>query len=200
MVSNDLQGRSRLRRIALPASFLVGLGISAASCAADLADPDAYTVARNQGVGSGGTPTASGGTVGATGGSKAIGGATGTGGATPSGGMTGANPPLPDCANAAFTAHACTAACHNTSNAALFGGGLDLSGDVAVRLKDVMAKNAMATDKAGCGTLLIDSTNNANSVFLKRVKGTGPCGPGMPSTNGVSAAEQQCFADWINKF
>jgi hypothetical protein len=178
----------------------------AVACAADLDDPDAYPVARNQGIGSGGTASPSGGTVGTTGGSTttggtANGGSATTGGSGTTGGMMGGvTPPLPPCVMTVFNTHACSTSCHNASFAELLGGGLDLSGDPTAKLKDVMAKNTMATDKAGCGTFLIDSANNANSILLKRVKGTGACGPGMPSNAGIPAPDQQCLIDWVNAF
>jgi hypothetical protein len=185
----------RLRRLALPATCLVGLLIAAASCAADLADPAQYTAARNLEGGSG-SPSMTGGT-GASGGTPTAGGTAGGMG----GGMV---PPVPACAQSILVT--CTA-CHNTGAVGFpaLSGSLDLSGDnVGIRLKDAPATNAgVMGDKSGCGmgALLINSTTNAESVMLKRIKGTqGTCGSRMPTTGPLPDAEIKCLEDWIMAF
>jgi hypothetical protein len=185
----------RLRKLALPATCLVGLLIAAASCAADLADPAQYTAARNLGGGGGSPPSMTGGT---TAGGQTTGGTAGMGG--------GAVPPLPACAKTVLY-NSCSLACHNKNlvSAPTASGGLDLSGDdVGMRIKDAPATNlGVMGDKSGCGmgALLINSTNNAESVMLKRIKGTqGTCGTPMPLGNTLNATDLKCLEDWIMSF
>jgi hypothetical protein len=109
-------------------------------------------------------------------------------------------PPLSECAKTIFSS--CAASCHSTALVSLptIGGGLDLSGDmVAMRLAGVMAKNAMATDKTGCGAL-IDRSAKAESVLLKRVKGVSGCGPQMPLGTPLDATQLKCLEDWVATF
>jgi hypothetical protein len=113
----------------------------------------------------------------------------------------GTVPPLPACAKTILTT--CTA-CHSKAAVSIpaVGGGLDLSGDdVGTRLKDALATNAgVMGDKSGCspGALLVNSTANAESIMLKRVKGTqGTCGTRMPTTGPLSDTEIKCLEDWI---
>jgi hypothetical protein len=203
-----MQSKNRLARLrsfsprsaAKPALYL-GFMIAAASCAAELQDPDSYKVANETATATGGSaPAATGGTGGggasATGGTKATGG---TGG--PTGGAASNVTTIDPCVKAAFTSQACNL-CHSAALKA-DSGNLDLTGDdatVIARLKDVAATNTKATNAAACGTMLINSANPAESVFLKKVKGVAECGPGMPSGPGLSGADLTCFQDWVMKF
>jgi hypothetical protein len=73
-----------------------------------------------------------------------------------------------------------------------------------MRIKDVPATNSGITgDKSGCGAgaLLINSTTNAESVMLKRIKGTqGTCGTQMPLGVPLNATDSKCLEDWIMSF
>ena len=69
----------------------------------------------------------------------------------------------------------------------------------SARLADIAAKNAMATDKAGCGAL-INTATPADSVLIKRIKGMGACGPQMPLGAPLTPDEMKCLEDWVNMF
>jgi hypothetical protein len=93
-------------------------------------------------------------------------------------------------------------ACHSTALKDSFGG-LDLSGDaVIMRLKDVAATHKGVTNPPACvtGAMLINSANPAESVLLKRVKGTQNCGTPMPFAPGLTGANLKCIEDWVMKF
>jgi hypothetical protein len=114
--------------------------------------------------------------------------------------MGGGVPPLAPCVKTLFPNN-CAQSCHNSQFAALIGGGLDLGGDnVGERLRNAMAQNMMATDKAACGSKLIDADNPGNSVLTKRVVGKGVCGPEMPTGAQLGAADVKCIQDWVNMF
>jgi hypothetical protein len=114
--------------------------------------------------------------------------------------MGGGVPPLPACVKTLFTNN-CTAPCHSTMYKDSVGGGLDLSGDgVGQRLSNAAAKNALATDKAACGSKLIDADNPAQSVLTKRVVGKGVCGSEMPAGAQLGATDVKCIQDWVLMF
>jgi hypothetical protein len=190
-----------LRSAAKPALYLLGFTIAAASCAAELEDPARYTVANEtKGIATGGTtPTATGGSGG--GGTTAMGGTKATGGtAGPTGGAGSGMVTLEACVKTIFTE---CAACHSTQLKDSFGG-LDLSGDAVItRMKDVVATNKGVANAPACvpGALLINSANPAESVLLKRVKGTQNCGTTMPTgTTGLTGEKLKCIEDWVMKF
>jgi hypothetical protein len=211
MRNSALQGSSRfLSRSAL----IVALGsfggaALAGGCASELNEPDAYPQAMAGGGGGGGTPAqGTGGSVSSTGGTPpAAGGTAGTtGGTTPAGGaatggmMGGGVPPLAACVKTLFASN-CAAVCHSTMYKDAVGGGLDLSGDaVGERLRNATAQNTMATDKAACGSKLIDADNPAQSVLGKRVAGKGVCGSEMPAGAQLGATDVKCVQDWLNLF
>jgi hypothetical protein len=198
MQAKNLRARPRslsLRSAAKPALYLLGFTIAAASCAAELEDPKLYTVANEtKGVTGGTAPTATGGTT-------AAGGTTSTGGtAGPTGGAAPSMVTLETCVKEVFASQ-CTV-CHSTANKDSFGG-LDLSGDAVItRLKDVVATHKGVTNPPACvaGALLINSANPAESVLLKRVKGTQNCGTPMPFAPGLTGANLKCIEDWVMKF
>jgi hypothetical protein len=106
---------------------------------------------------------------------------------------------LDACVKTVFTA--CTS-CHSTAAKDFFGG-LDLSGDAVItRLKDVAATNMGVSNAGACmpGALLINSANPADSVLLKRVKGTQSCGTLMPPSPPLTSTELKCIEDWVMKF
>jgi hypothetical protein len=181
-------------------ALLVALGslggaALAGGCASELDDPDAY-LAGGGGV-AGTPPPGTGGTAPTTGGT---GGTTPAGGAATGGMMGGGVPPLPACVKTLFS-NSCTVPCHATQFKDSVGGGLDLSGDaVGERLRNATAKNAMATDKAACGSKLIDADNPAQSVLTKRVVGKGVCGSEMPAGQQLGAADVKCIQDWVLMF
>lgn len=114
--------------------------------------------------------------------------------------MGGGVPPLAPCVKTLFASQ-CSAVCHSTMYKDAVGGGLDLSGDaVGERLRNATAQNAMATDKAACGSKLIDADNPANSVLTKRVVGKGVCGSEMPAGAQLGATDVKCIQDWVNLF
>lgn len=114
--------------------------------------------------------------------------------------MGGGVPPLPACVKTLFSSN-CTAPCHATQFKDSVGGGLDLSGDaVGERLRNATAQNAMATDKAACGSKLIDADNPAQSVLTKRVVGKGVCGSEMPAGAQLGATDVKCIQDWVLMF
>ena len=200
MQAQDLRARLRsfsFRRIAKPALYLACVSAAASSCAAELENPDLYTVARNEGSASGGSPPA------ATGGTPGQGGRANTTGGTPStptGGTQGGTVTLDDCVKTVFSSQ-CTS-CHSTA-AKSFYGDLDLSGDdVISRLKDIPATNKGSANMANCvpGALLINSANPAESVLLKRVAGTQNCGNPMPFAPGLTGQNLSCIQSWVMKF
>ncbi len=206
MSNSALQGSSRFwSRSALVAALgpLVVAGL-AAGCASELDEPDSYTVAGGGGAGpTGGVAPATGGISnngGSTGGTVSATGGAPVAGAAATGGMMGAGaPPLSPCVKTLF-ANNCAMICHSTAFKDSFGG-LDLSGDnVGERLRNAMALNSMATDKAACGSKLIDADNPANSVLTKRVAGKGVCGPEMPTGAQLGAGDVKCIQDWVNTF
>jgi hypothetical protein len=208
MRNSALQGSSRfLSRSAL----IVALGsfggaALAGGCASELNEPEAYPQAMAGGGGGGGTPPqGTGGTAPATGGTAPTAGGT-AGGTTPAGGaatggmMGGGVPPLPACVKTLFSSN-CAMTCHTTQFKDIVGGGLDLSGDaVGERLRNATALNTMATDKAACGSKLIDADNPAQSVLGKRVAGKGVCGSEMPAGQQLGAADVKCIQDWVLMF
>jgi hypothetical protein len=204
-----MQSKNRLARLrslsprsaAKPALYL-GFMIAAASCAAELQDPASYTVANETATATGGTtPAATGGIGGggasATGGTKATGG---TGG--PTGGAASNVTTVDPCVKTAFSANSCTL-CHSASGKAS-AANLDLTGaDAAIiaALKDVAAVKQQASNAAACGTMLINSANPAESVLLKRIRGSGDCGPLMPfAGHPWSDNDRKCIEDWVMKF
>jgi hypothetical protein len=203
MRNRALQGSSRFlsRSALLVALGSLGGAALAGGCASELDDPDAYPAAMAGGGGGAGTPQGTGGTAPATGGTAGTtGGTTPAGGAATGGMMGGGVPPLPACVKTLFSNN-CTMPCHATMFKDAVGGGLDLSGDgVGERLRNAMAQNSMATDKAACGSKLIDADNPANSVLTKRVVGKGVCGSEMPAGSQLGAAEVKCVQDWVLMF
>lgn len=85
--------------------------------------------------------------------------------------------------------------CHSSSVDVSLSQGLDLTGsNVGQRL---LNKASTCNDPP-----LIDPSNKTNSTILKRVSGqkVGCNGQAMPSGNGLTGADLQCFKDWINSF
>jgi hypothetical protein len=175
----------------------------AGGCASELNEPEAYpqAMAGSGGGGAGTPPQGTGGSVPSTGGTApAAGGTTPAGGAATGGMMGGGVPPLPACVKTLFSTN-CAMTCHTTQFKDIVGGGLDLSGDaVGERLRNATAQNAMATDKAACGSKLIDADNPANSVLTKRVVGKGVCGSEMPAGMQLGATDVKCIQDWVLMF
>jgi len=210
--------RSFALSLCIPA--LLG-GIALAGCAAELEDPERFqappgtggipgtsTGGSNQGgaIGQGGLTnqggvTNQGGAPGS--GGTNTGGAAGVGpGGMPSTGGAQQNVAMPDCAKT-ILATKCGNICHAVSTPVF--GSLLLAGnemDIVQRLLDVPATNDSVQNKESCvpGALLIDSANPAESVFLKRIKGTQDCGTRMPDATGLSATEIQCIESWIMSF
>jgi len=177
------------------ASISMGGACLAIGCASELAEPDSFKAALG-GNGGGGAPNTTGGSGGHT---DYTGGTVSVAGAPAGGVVGGGSPPLAPCAKTIF-ANQCANVCHSTAFKDSFGG-LDLSGDnVADRLRNVMAKNGVATNAAACGTKLIDPDDPAASVLLKRVAGKSDCGDPMPAPLGLSGADLQCIRDWVMTF
>ncbi len=197
MRNRALQGSSRFlsRSALLVALGSLGGAALAGGCASELEEPDSYHSAMAGGGGGAGTPPqGTGGTAGTTG------GATPAGGAATGGMMGGGVPPLAACVKTLFASN-CAAVCHSTMYKDAVGGGLDLSGDaVGERLRNATAQNTMATDKAACGSKLIDADNPAQSVLGKRVAGKGVCGSEMPAGAQLGATDVKCVQDWLNLF
>jgi hypothetical protein len=203
-----MQSKNRLARLrsfsprsaAKPALYL-GFMIAAASCAAELQDPDSYKVANETATATGGTTPAATGGITSTGGTTGAGGTTSTGGtAGPTGGAAPSMVTLDACVKNVFSTQ-CTA-CHSTALKDSFGG-LDLSGDAVItRLKDVAATHKGVSNPTACvsGALLINSANPAESVLLKRVQGTQNCGTPMPFAPGLTGDNLKCIQDWVMKF
>lgn len=203
MRNNALQGSSRFlsRSALLVALGSVSGGVLAGGCASELDEPDTYPAAMaGSGGATGGTVSSTGGAITATGGTvTATGGVPAAGGGGAGGMMGSGAPPLAACVKTLF-ANNCAMLCHSTAFKDSFGG-LDLSGDtVGERLRNATAQNSMATDKAACGTKLIDADNPANSVLTKRVVGKGVCGPEMPTGMQLNATDVKCIQDWVNTF
>jgi hypothetical protein len=205
MRNRALPGSSRfLSRSALVVALgSLGGAALAGGCASELNEPEAYpqAMAGSGGGGAGTPPQGTGGSVPSTGGTApAAGGTTPAGGAATGGMMGGGVPPLPACVKTLFSTN-CAMTCHTTQFKDIVGGGLDLSGDaVGERLRNATAQNAMATDKAACGSKLIDADNPANSVLTKRVVGKGVCGSEMPAGMQLGATDVKCIQDWVLMF
>lgn len=116
-------------------------------------------------------------------------------GGSTSNGQGGAKsvPPDPTCLTSILNSQC--KGCHSPNIDVSLSKGLDLAGaNVGQRLL-----NKAST----CGDgPLIDPSNKTSSTILKRVSGekTGCNGQAMPSGNGLTGADLQCFKDWINGF
>ncbi len=198
----------RSRSLFLGVSLLGSAAI--VGCAAELDDPERFVPPAGNGGSGGLIGSSNGGGAGSSGspgqgGAPSVGGTAGmgSGGMAPtgSGGAPQQNVMMPDCAKT-ILATQCANSCHAVSTPIF--GSLNLAGSedqVVQRLLDVPATNDSVLNKESCvpGALLINSANPAESVFLKRVKGTQDCGTQMP-TGGLKATEIQCLESWIMSF
>lgn len=125
----------------------------------------------------------------------------GTGGAGPgTGGGGGMLPPDDTCVEPIF-ATSCAASCHNSPTG--LGGSLILKGGgYGAKMAGVPATYKEVTDTSTCkaGALLIDPTNNAESVLLKKLTMMQSCGLGMPIGFALNATDMACITTWVNKF
>ena len=199
---NDLNGRiaRTLSRLTVRLGLaLAASGVFALACAADLeGDPSDYT---NAYAPPGGSTAAQAGATGLPGG----GGNTAQGGNGTAGSTSKPPPEDPPCLNDVLQGQNCFL-CHvQSANLDATGGGLLLTGsNLGMRLSGAPAQYKGVSDAAACtpGALLIDPANPAESVLLKKVKGTQSCGLAMPfHPSGITdATALKCIEDWVMSF
>jgi hypothetical protein len=133
--------------------------------------------------------------AGGTGGAGGAGGTAGTGGTTGPGSGS-------DCVDRILVASCAHVACHGEARFSPRAG-LDLkSPGVVSRLLNVPASPNGIRDATceGMGPL-INSQNPPESLLLKKLEATPPCGGSMPdpkdATDLLPEADRQCFRDWV---